>query len=146
MLGTTGTPPSGPPVSDEDDFDQPLGDAPAISLVKTGVLDGDTLGYGFIVTNTGNVTLTGVTIVDELNGLSEISYGEWPAAAGVLAPGQSVTGTASYAVTTRDRDAGHISNTATTTGTPPRGPDVSDDDVTVRIGFAGRHRCASCCS
>ena len=126
---TTGTPPSGPPVSDEDDFDQPLGDAPAISLVKTGVLDGDTLGYGFIVTNTGNVTLTGVTIVDELNGLSEISYGEWPAAAGVLAPGQSVTGTASYAVTTRDRDAGHISNTATTTGTPPRGPDVSDDDV-----------------
>lgn len=125
---TTGTPPSGPAVSDEDDFDQPLGDAPAISLVKTGVLDGDTLDYGFIVTNTGNVTLSGVTIVDELNGLSEISYGEWPAAAGVLAPGQSVTGTASYAVTTPDRDAGLISNTATTTGTPPRGPDVSDDD------------------
>ena len=125
---TTGTPPSGPPVSDEDDFDQPLGDAPAISLVKTGVLDGDTLDYGFIVTNTGNVTLTGVTIVDELNGLPEISYGEWPAAAGVLAPGQSVTGSASYAVTTPDRDAGHVKNTATTTGTPPRGPDVSDDD------------------
>ncbi|POH66615.1 hypothetical protein C3B61_08665 [Cryobacterium zongtaii] len=125
---TTGTPPSGPSVSDEDDFDQPLGAAPAISLVKTGALDGDTLDYGFIVTNTGDVTLSGVTIVDELNGLSEITYGEWPAAAGVLAPGQSVTASASYSVTTPDRDAGLISNTATTTGTPPRGPDVSDDD------------------
>ncbi|TFC58245.1 VWA domain-containing protein [Cryobacterium sp. TMB1-7] len=125
---TTGTPPSGPPVSDEDDFDQPLAGAPALNLVKTGVLAGDTIAYSFTATNTGNVTLSAVTIADELDGLSEISYGTWPAATGVLAPGQSVTATASYLVTQADRDAGTVDNTATTTGTPPSGPPVSDED------------------
>ncbi len=125
---TTGTPPSGPPVSDEDDFDQPLNGAPALNLVKTGVLDGDTIAYSFTATNTGNVTLSSVTIADELDGLSEISYGTWPAAEGVLAPGQSVTAIASYLVTQADRDAGTVDNTATTTGTPPSGPPVADED------------------
>ncbi|WP_151199600.1 DUF11 domain-containing protein [Cryobacterium sp. LW097] len=125
---TTGTPPSGPPVSDEDDFEQPLAGAPALNLVKTGVLAGDTIAYSFTATNTGSVTLSSVTIADELEGLSEISYGKWPAATGVLAPGQSVTATASYAITQADRDAGTVDNTATTTGTPPSGPPVSDED------------------
>ncbi|TFC54710.1 VWA domain-containing protein [Cryobacterium sp. TMB3-1-2] len=125
---TTGTPPSGPPVSDEDDFDQPLDGTPALNLVKTGVLAGDTIAYSFTATNTGSVTLSSVTIADELEGLSEISYGTWPAAKGVLAPGQSVTATASYLVTQADRDAGTVDNTATTTGTPPSGPPVSDED------------------
>ena len=125
---TTGTPPSGTPVTDEDDFDQPLESNPGISLVKTGVLDGDTIAYTFIATNNGNVTLTDVSITDELEGLSEIVYGEWPSDAGVLAPGQSVTATASYTLTQSDRDAGIVENTATTTGTPPTGEPVTDED------------------
>jgi uncharacterized repeat protein (TIGR01451 family) len=130
---TTGTPPTGPPVTDDDDFEQPLAPAPAISLVKTGALDdndsnADTIDYRFTVTNTGNVTLKAVSIVDELDGLSDIVYGDWPAASGVLAPGQSVTATASYTVTLADRNAGSVINTATTTGTPPTGPTVTDDD------------------
>ena len=130
---TTGTPPTGPAVTDEDDFDQPLAPAPAISLVKTGALDGngskvDSIDYRFTVTNTGNVTLKAVSIADELDGLSDIAYGTWPAAAGVLAPGQSVTATANYTVTLADRDAGSVTNTATTTGTPPTGPPVTDED------------------
>ena len=130
---TTGTPPTGPAVTDEDDFDQPLAPAPAISLVKTGALDGngskvDSIDYRFTVTNTGNVRLKAVSIADELDGLSDIAYGTWPAAAGVLAPGQSVTATANYTVTLADRDAGSVTNTATTTGTPPTGPPVTDED------------------
>ncbi|MGP6175980.1 DUF7507 domain-containing protein [Microbacterium sp. A196] len=125
---TTGNPPTGTPVTDEDDFDQPVPQAPGISLVKTGALEGDTISYEFTATNTGNVTLTGVSIADELKGLSEITYGAWPAADGVLAPGQSVTATATYTLTQADRDAGIVENTATTTGTPPTGTPVTDED------------------
>ncbi|MGO2932655.1 DUF7507 domain-containing protein [Microbacterium sp.] len=128
MATTTGTPPTGTPVTDEDDFDQPVPQAPGVSLIKTGSLEGDSIAYEFTATNTGNVTLTGVSIADELEGLSEIAYGEWPGAAGVLAPGQSVTATASYALTQADRDAGIVENTATTTGTPPSGTPVTDED------------------
>src|SRR5699024_5486203 len=80
---TTGTPPSGPPVEDEDEHEQPLTSTPAIDLVKTGVIKGDEVTYTFVVTNTGNVTLTDVTVHDELVGLSEITFAEWPSAVGV---------------------------------------------------------------
>ncbi len=124
----TGTPPSGPDVSDEDGHEQPLPAAPGIQLVKTGAVDGSAIDYTFTVTNTGNVTLTSVNVADELEGLSEIVYGTWPGEAGVLAPGQSVTATATYVITQADRDAGAVVNTATATGTPPSGPNVSDED------------------
>ena len=131
---TSGTPPTGPAVTDEDEHEQPLAPAPGIQLVKTGALDGGTVTYSFTATNTGDVTLTAVGIADELEGLSEIVYGEWPAAAGTLAPNESVTATATYALTQADRDAGSVLNTATTTGTPPTGPAVTDeDDVTVPV-------------
>ncbi|MFS0713090.1 hypothetical protein ABC195_04345 [Microbacterium sp. 2P01SA-2] len=123
-----GTPPTGDPVTDEDDFDLPLPPNPGISLVKTGVVDGDTISYEFRATNIGDVTLSGVSIADALPGLSEISYGAWPDASGVLAPGESVTATATYALTQADRDAGVVENTATVVGTPPTGDPVTDED------------------
>ncbi len=132
---TTGTPPSGTPVPDEDDFDQPVPQNPGILLEKTGAVSGDTISYEFTVTNTGDVTLTGVSITDALKGLSEIVYGEWPTEAGVLAPGESVTATASYVITTADRTAGHVKNDASVIGTPPAGPEVGDEDsVTTPVG------------
>ncbi|GAA2082039.1 DUF7507 domain-containing protein [Microbacterium hatanonis] len=125
---TGGTPPTGPRVTDQDGFDQPVPTAPGIGLVKVGALDGDTIGYTFTVTNTGNVTLRGVELSDELAGLSDIVFGDWPAATGTLAPGQSVTATASYELTQPDRDRGEVLNTATVTATPPKGDDVTDED------------------
>ncbi|MDR5699011.1 DUF7507 domain-containing protein, partial [Agromyces aerolatus] len=129
---TTGTPPRGPDVTDVDDHEQPVPQAPGIQLVKTGSLTDRVISYEFTVTNTGDVTLTEVSISDELAGLSEIVFGEWPAEAGVLAPGESVTATATYRVTDADRATGSVTNSATATGLPPAGPAVTDgDDVTV---------------
>ncbi|MFD4992212.1 hypothetical protein ACFWH7_13145 [Cellulosimicrobium cellulans] len=137
----TGNPPSGDLVEDGDEHDVPLPQLPVIDLVKTGNLVegatghvGDTVEYTFVATNTGNVTLTDVTISDELDGLSEITYGPWPGEAGALAPGRSVTATATYTLTQADVDAGQVNNSATASGTPPQGENVSDeDDVTVPV-------------
>jgi hypothetical protein len=132
----TGTPPVGPPVSDDDDHDEPLPQNPAIDLIKTGVFQdengdgyadvGETITYTFTVTNTGNVTLTNVTLVDSVGGVT-ITGGPIP----VLPVGavDSTTFTGSYTITQADIDAGHVFlNVATVTGTPPVGPPVSDDD------------------
>ncbi len=130
----TGTPPPGvtPPTAD-DDTDTPIAGAPAIDLDKqAGAINdldangpdaGDTIAYTFIVTNTGNVTLTGVTVTDPM-------VGAVTCPAGPLAPGGSKTCTATYTLTQADVDAGVVNNTATTTGTPPTGPPVTDDDNT----------------
>ena len=84
---------------------------------------GDTLTYSFLVTNTGNVTLSDVTVTDPHTGLSAISC---PAT--VLAPAASMTCTATYVVTTGDFNAGIIVNTATVVGTAPDGRKVDDKD------------------
>ena len=70
-------------------------------------LGGRLLTYTFVVTNTGNVTLTGVSVTDPL----------WAAARlrrrpPSLAPGAR-TCTATYSVTQADVDAGSVNNTAT---------------------------------
>ncbi|WP_431219469.1 DUF7507 domain-containing protein [Leifsonia xyli] len=133
---STGTPPSGPPTTTPpSQTDTPLAAAPAIDLVKTAdvsavelrTVPGDTVTYRFTATNTGNVTLTGVTIADPLPGLSALTY-TWPGTPGTLLPGQSVSATATYQLTQADIDAGRVDNTATTTGTPPTGPAVTDSD------------------
>ncbi len=111
----------------------------AIDLDKSGTLNdddgtpglspGDTISYVFTVTNTGAVTLSGITLADTVGGVT-ISGG--PIA--TLAPGavDSTTFTGSYTVTQVDIDAGTFTNTATVTGTPPSGPPVTDPDVDVQ--------------
>ncbi|MEZ5191695.1 MAG: hypothetical protein R2734_03700 [Nocardioides sp.] len=75
---------------------------------------GDTISYSLVVTNTGNVTLTGVTVTDP-------TVGPVSCPVTTLAPGVSVTCTATYTLTQADVDAGHVANTATATGTPRPG-------------------------
>ena len=122
----TGTPPSGPAVTTSDPNTVTVGQSASIGLVKSPApaivsAAGDTVTYSFLVTNTGNVTLTGVTVTDPLAGLSPIAC---PVSS--LAPTASTTCTATYAVPQADIDAGRIDNVATVTGTPPAGADVSD--------------------
>ncbi|QSR24236.1 hypothetical protein CFH99_01180 [Nocardioides aromaticivorans] len=135
---TTGTPPSGPKVTDEDDVTVPGTSEPAIELVKTAdktdLVVGETMTYTFVTTNTGNVTLSDVVIAESaFTGSGTVSAIDCdPTAPAVLAPGESMECTATYVVTQADVDAGQVDNAATTTGTPPSGPKVTDeDDVTV---------------
>jgi len=131
----TGTPPNGgdPVTSAPADATVPQDPKPGISLVKsadkTKLVVGDTVKYSFVVTNTGNVTLTDVTVNEgAFSGSGKMSAITCPEEAKSLAPGAQVTCSATYRVTQEDVDAGTLVNTATATGTPPNGgePVVSD--------------------
>src|SRR5690606_28741742 len=128
-----GTPPSTPTnptpptiVTPPDEIDTPIAQEPGIEITKSVTSAGpDTEGgvksYQFLVENTGDVTLTNVSVTDELPGLSALSYA-WPGAEGVLEVGQSVSATATYVVTAADVNAGNVHNSATAEGTPPSTP------------------------
>jgi hypothetical protein len=72
-------------------------------------------------------------VTDPLPGLGAISC-NWAGSsdagtqAGTLSPGETVGCSAAYTTTQADVDAGQVDNTATASGTPPSGPDVSDTD------------------
>jgi len=144
----TGDPsfPDGTPIDDEplvEDDDTAVVDEvnPSISIDKTVFLgntascpgqelvtgtNGDDVTYCFIVTNTGDITLSSVTITDPLLGIT-LSLPN-------LAPGQAYT--ESYQSTIN----GDLMNTATVTGDPafpdgtpiPDEPSVTDDDTAAR--------------
>jgi len=130
---TTGTDPSGDPVMDDDPDDVPTPQDPMIDLVKTGVFQdengdniaqvGESITYTFIVTNTGNVTITNIVITDPL---VTVMGGPIPS----LDPSQidDVTFTGIYMLTQDDIDSGSLENVATTTGEDPNGDPVTDDD------------------
>jgi uncharacterized repeat protein (TIGR01451 family) len=122
----TGTPPTGPPVTDDDDETVVLGQNPAISLDKSGPATatvGQQIAYSFVITNSGNLPLTNIRLNDPRLSISAVQV------AGGLQPGASTAPfTATYTVTAADGQAGQILNTATAVGTPPSGADVSAQD------------------
>ena len=84
---------------------------PALTVSKSAVETsfdevGDVLNFEIEVTNTGNVTWTDPVTIDDPLTSNEVC----PSV--VVAPGGSVTCTASYAVTQADLDAGAVNNTA----------------------------------
>jgi len=110
------------PVSDTEQV--PLVYQPALAIDKSFVnvtggdgdafadAVGDVLNYTVAVTNTGNVTLTGVTVIDPLTGQNISGV--------TLAPGATTTYNTSYTLTQADLDRagnagsdGDIDNTAT---------------------------------
>ena len=133
----TGTAPGGAKVHDDDDTSTSVVGTPGVRLVKSAgpVVDedgngpdaGDTVAYSFEVTNTGTVTLAPVTVHDPRLGGSAPNV---TCPGGALAPGASRSCTdATYPLTQGDVDAGEVTNRATVTGTPPSGPQVTDDDT-----------------
>jgi sortase (surface protein transpeptidase) len=85
----------------------PIGD-------QLGAKVGDTIRYTYLVTNTGNVSLTAVTLSDPTIGPVTC-----PTPSPPLAPLNSVVCTAdnAHTVTTADVEAGFVTDTATATGT-----------------------------
>lgn len=111
---------------------------PALSLEKKSVQTsfdqvGQTIDFTFTVTNTGDVLMRDVKIEDQLEGVTA-PIPDWPGAEGVLAPGASVTATATYRITQADIDAEQVVNTASVRGTPTSGDRVTaEDNATVPI-------------
>jgi uncharacterized repeat protein (TIGR01451 family) len=96
--------------------------SPAIDITKVADQEvaepGDTITYTYTVTNTGNVALTNIAVVDDM--LGPIALG-----ATALAPGESTEGTATYTVAATDLP-GPIGNTALATATDDQGNPVED--------------------
>jgi uncharacterized repeat protein (TIGR01451 family) len=114
------TPGGGTTTSPPDTTSTPLVAAPALTVDKTagtpsGNAAGSTIVYSFLVTNTGNVPLTGIVVND--------AQLDAPATCPVttLAPGASTTCTGTHTITQAEVDAGVVNNSATVTGTPPGG-------------------------
>ena len=109
--------------------------SPALAIVKstdaTSFAGGSTIDYQFLVTNTGDVTLSDVR-VDEtaFTGNGTVSAVICPAASAALAPGQSMTCTATYEVEEADLVLGTIDNTALAAGSTPGGGSVESDPST----------------
>ena len=96
--------------------------APALSLTKsatptTGVAAGAPVHYTLVATNAGTTNLHQVTVVDPMPELSPLAC--TPGAGSSLAPGATMTCTATYVATAADAVAGKIHNTATVTGLDP---------------------------
>ncbi len=102
----------------------------AIDMIKEAVLSdtnengfpdkGEFIEFRFTVTNTGNVTLTDISIEDEKADISGSPI------AGPLAPGDADTSvTGLYRITQADIDAGVFENIASATGMEPQGDTVT---------------------
>ena len=126
------------PVSLPDEVDVSVKQNAAIDLVKEANRDelivGEEIGYTFTVTNSGNVTLSDVTITDKLEGISDIKY--------ISINGETITDTksislnpqdvlvakATYTPTKSDVDFGKVENVATVTAIDPNGKETTDED------------------
>ncbi|EPD27924.1 DUF7507 domain-containing protein [Actinotignum schaalii] len=131
----TGTDPRGVAVTASDSATVSIPDGAQIQVIKQGsaparpagtVRAGDEVTWTFTIANRGTTTLSEVALRDELPGLSAVTFGEWPGAAGVLAPGQSVTASATSHITQELLDAGAVENTVEVSATSARGLLVRD--------------------
>ena len=88
---------------------------------------GDTIEYYIFVKNTGNLTITNVTLTDEnADGFGTVEVG-------TLGPNQGAGYIATHVVTEADVRAGKVSNVATATGTSP---DTEKPEPEVKPGQA----------
>ena len=124
-------------IDDEDDHLVPVPPVfeapdPALSLEKDGparATVGDTVTYRFTVTNTGETTLTNVSITDPFLGLDRLAVRP-----STLAPDEQGTATATYVITEADGEARSVYNTAVARGRAPDSRIVRDrDDHTVPV-------------
>ncbi|WP_449302165.1 DUF7507 domain-containing protein [Pseudoxanthomonas mexicana] len=124
--------------------------APALTIDKTTTTPsyaavGDVLSYSYLVTNSGNTTITAaITVSDDR--IATVTCPALPA--GGLAPTQSITCTATYTVTQADIDAGTVTNIAsasdgtttsptdTVTVTATRNPALTIDKTTTTPSYA----------
>ncbi|MGU3577003.1 SdrD B-like domain-containing protein [Brucellaceae bacterium C25G] len=134
---------SGTDLTNDDETVVDLETSAAVTIVKSETHAfssptkvGEVITYSFLVTNTGNLTLSNVVVEDPLTGLEpDMSF-----TIATLLPGDenAVTLTATYKVTQADIEKGEVVNQATVTGdyvdpkdktTKPVTPDVSEEII-----------------
>ncbi|MCP5028597.1 MAG: DUF11 domain-containing protein, partial [Actinomycetia bacterium] len=131
--------PDGTTLAGNDAVSTPVPQTPILVLVKSiennadedgsdDVTTNDTLEYGYVITNTGNVTLTNLDLDDPsiINGSLTCT----PPLGATLLPGDSAVCTATYSVTQADVDAGVIANSATAVADDPNGQPVDSTSAT----------------
>jgi len=104
---------------------------PALSIDKSATEStvdnvGDTIHYNFLLTNTGNQTLHGLSVNDPM--LPTVTC-----LVEILAPAASTTCVGTYSVTQADFDAGSISNTATASAVAPDNGTVDSGESTATV-------------
>ena len=120
-----------PPVIIPDDTEDPTDEKNShLKITKTvsstpvngtAYEEGETVSYNIRVENDGNMTITDITVKDDLTGES------WKIA--TLAPGVTMEiMNTSYVVTAADAAGGHVLNVATVEGTDPEDEPVNNDD------------------
>jgi len=137
----TGQDPRGADVTDSATVSTPVAPASAVDLVKTGGAPttangtdpnrtdaGDTVTYTFRATNTGGTSLSTLTITDPTLGLTDYFCAD-----GSIAPGATVSCTATHTLTQAEVDGGRVDNTATVDGTSPTGPVADTSSTTVTV-------------
>ena len=107
---------------------------PGVTIVKSSnataaTKAGDVVTFSFVVTNTGNVTITSFVVTDPLPGMSAVDCGGVTS----LAPMTATTCTATYTVKQADVDAGVIRNTATVNGQTPAGAVAADSTLSTPL-------------
>ncbi|SEE96359.1 DUF7507 domain-containing protein [Ruania alba] len=133
----TGTPPGGEPVTSPGaGVDVVLNPERSLSISAAGdVRDantsertdaGDTIAYVFEVTNTGNATVSGITVVGAPAD---------PVTCDVttLAPGAATPCTGSYALDQSEIDAGEVTSTVRAAGASPDGTTVESPDEDIQV-------------
>ncbi|MCR9016290.1 DUF7507 domain-containing protein [Aquiflexum gelatinilyticum] len=87
---------------------------------------GQIISYTITVTNTGNTTLTNISVVDPLTGMDEIIPS--------LSPGQTVSFQTTYTVKVEDLISGTILNTVLVSTTGSDGDEVDSTDSVTIVG------------
>ncbi|HEY6634510.1 MAG TPA: DUF11 domain-containing protein [Acidimicrobiia bacterium] len=122
-------------ISATDSVATSLPGSPGIEVTKTGALNdsvvgpvgradaGDRVDYTITVSNTGNITLDTISVIDPTTGSVSCP-------SSTLAPGASMECTTSLILSQDDIDVGAVSNSVTALGNPVSGdPDETGDDV-----------------
>ena len=144
-----GTPPSGGTVTaDSNLVTVDVTQSPSLSITKaadptTVTAAGQTVTYTFTVENTGNSTITGVSVTDlptpPAGGivpdcLTRVDpAGTCSGTSTSLVPGETAVFSGTYTVTQADVDNGSIVDTAMTTGTAPSGDTVTANSNQVTV-------------
>ena len=129
------SPATTPPTCDSAIATVIIASAPGLTIEKTagtpsGSTAGSTIAYSFVVTNTGNVTITGVVVDDAQLDAAAVC------AVTTLAPGENTSCTGTHTITQAEVNAGVVNNSATATGTPPTGPSVTSPPDTTSTPIA----------